>query len=74
MFAEVLTGIQLVKTSVSFIKESIGTCKDVSEIVDAVDSLLDGESQINKDRSKKDGVSIKDQLGLKGVAQEVIDA
>ena len=74
MFAEVLTGIQLVKTSVSFIKESIGTCKDVSEIVDAVDSLLDGESQINKDRSKKDGVSIKDQLGLKGVAQEVIYA
>ena len=74
MFAEVLTGIALVRSSVSFIKENIQTCKDVSEMIQSVDSLLEGEDQINKDRSKKDGVTIKDQLGLKGVAHEVIDA
>ena len=74
MFAEVLTGIALVRSSVSFIKENIATCKDVTEIIQSVDSLLDGEDQINKDRSKKDGVSIKDQFGIKGVAHEVIDA
>ena len=74
MFAEVLTGIALVRSSVSFIKENIATCKDVKEIIQSVDSLLDGEDQINKDRSKKDGVSIKDQFGIKNVAHEVIDA
>ena len=74
MFAEVLTGIALVRSSVSFIKENIQTCKDVSEMIQSVDSLLEGEDQINKDRSKKDGVTIKDQLGIKGVAHEVIDA
>ena len=74
MFAEVLTGLSLVKASVSYIKDTINTAKDMTEIIDAVDQLLDGEDQINKERSKKDGVSIKDQLGLKGVAHEVIDA
>jgi hypothetical protein len=74
MFAEVLTGIALVRSSVSFIKENIQTCKDVSEMIQSVDSLLEGEDQINKSRSKKDGVTIKDQLGIKGVAHEVIDA
>lgn len=43
-------------------------------MIQSVDSLLEGEDQINKDRSKKDGVTIKDQLGIKGVAHEVIDA
>tara|TARA_R100001129_G_C5284651_1_gene237916 strand:- start:198 stop:689 length:492 start_codon:yes stop_codon:yes gene_type:complete len=74
MFAEVLTGLSLVKASVSYIKDTISTAKDMTEIVDAVDQLLDGEQQINKDRSKKDGISFKDQLGIKGVAHEVIDA
>jgi hypothetical protein len=74
MFAEVLTGLTLVKASVSYIKDTINTAKDMTEIVSAVDQLLDGEDQINKDRSKKDGVRIKDQLGIKGVAHEVIDA
>jgi len=74
MFAEVLTGIALVQKSVSFIKESINTAKDASEIVSAVEDLLDGEQQVGKDRARKDGVSIKDQLGIKGVAHEVINS
>ena len=71
---DIVTGINLVRQSVDFIKSTINTAKDVNDIVGAIDDLLDGEQQINAKRSKKDGVSLKDQLGIKSVAHEVIDA
>jgi hypothetical protein len=74
VLSDIVTGIQLVKQSVDFIKSSINTANDINDIVGAIDDLLDGEQQINAKRSKKDGIGIKDQLGIKSVAHEVIDA
>ena len=73
MFAEVLTGIALVKKSVDFIKENIQTAKDIGELAGSIDDLLDGKQQLDKKRSKKDGLSIADQFGVKTVAASVID-
>ena len=72
--AEVLTGVALVKSSISFVKEAISMGKDVNAIMGAVDDILDAEQEVNKKRSKKGGVRIADQLGIKSVAHEVIDA
>ena len=74
MLGDIVTGIQLVKKSVDFIKENINTCRDISEIAGAIDDLLDGKQQLDKKRSKKDGMSLADQFGVKTVANEVIDA
>ena len=72
--AEVLTGVALVKSSVSFIKEAISMGKDVNAIMGEVDKILDAEQDVNKKRAKKGGVGIADQFGIKTVAHEVIDA
>ena len=72
--AEVLAGISLVKASVEFIKSNIDTAKDVGEIASAVDDLFRGQDEVEKKRSSKAGISVGDQLGIKSVAQEVIDA
>ena len=74
MIAETLAGIALVKSAVEGIKSAINTAKDISEIASHVDNLLEGEKQIQQQRSKKSGVGFGDQLGIKSVAQEVIDA
>jgi len=74
MIAETLAGIALVKSAVEGIKSAINTAKDISEIASHVDNLLEGEKQIQQQRSKKSGVGFSDQLGIKSVAQEVIDA
>ncbi len=74
MFAEVLTGIALFQKSVDFIKSNINTCKDIREISGEIENLFEAQSQINKKRSKKDGMSIAEQFGVKSVATEVIDA
>tara|TARA_R100000329_G_scaffold150886_1_gene145010 strand:- start:17491 stop:18003 length:513 start_codon:yes stop_codon:yes gene_type:complete len=74
MFAEVLTGIALFQKSVDFIKSNINTCKDIREISGEIENLFEAQSQINKKRSKKDGMTIADQFGVKSVASEVIDA
>ena len=74
MIAETLAGIALVKQSVDFIKSNINTAKDISEIAGAVDGLFRGQDEVEKARNKKAGVSVGDQLGIKTVAQEVIDA
>ena len=74
MIAETLAGISLVKASVDFIKSNIDTAKDIGEIASAVDGLFRGTDEIEKKRSKKAGVGIKDQFGIQSVAQEVIDA
>jgi hypothetical protein len=74
LLGDIVTGIQLVKKSVDFIKENINTCRDISEIAGSIDDLLDGKQQLDKKRSKKDGMSLADQFGVKTVANEVIDA
>ena len=72
--AEILAGIALVKSSVDFIKSNIDTAKDVGEIAGAIDGLFRGNEDVQKQRNKKSGVSIKDQFGINSVAQEMIDA
>ena len=74
VLGDVVAGIQLVKQSVAFIKENISTAKDISEIAGQIDNLFEGKKQVDKKRSKKDGVSLADQFGVKSVANEVIDA
>ena len=72
--AEVMAGISLVKASVEFIKSNIDTAKDIGEIAGAVDDLFRGQDEVEKKRSKKAGIGVGDQLGIKHIAQEVIDA
>ena len=74
MIAETLAGIALVKQSVDFIKSNINTAKDIGEIAGAVEGLFRGQDEVERARNKKAGVSVGDQLGIKTVAQEVIDA
>lgn len=74
MFAEVVTGIALIKQSVDFIKSNIDTVNDIRDITDQVENLFVGEEQVQKARSKQSGFGVGDQLGIKSVAQEVIDA
>ena len=74
VLGDVVAGIQLVKQSVAFIKENISTAKDISEIAGQIDNLFEGKKQVDKKRSKKDGMSFADQFGVKSVANEIIDA
>ena len=73
MVAEVLAGIALVKQSVDFIKSNINTVKDIGEIGSQLENLLDGNAQVQKAKVER-GNSMSDQLGIKSVAKEVIDA
>lgn len=73
--AEVLTGIALVKQATDFIKSNIDTVKDIGEIGDTIEDLFKGEEECQRARAQKAGVGgVSDQLGIKNVAQEVIDA
>ena len=74
MIAETLAGISLLKASVDFIKSNIDTAKDIGEIAGAVDGLFRGNDEVQAERSKKSGMGIGDQFGIKSVAQEIIDA
>jgi len=74
MIAETLAGIALVKSAVDNIKSTINTANDIGEIAKYVDNLLEGEKQVQQQRSKKSGSSLGDQFGIESVAQEVIDA
>ena len=73
MVAEVLAGIALVKQSVDFIKSNINTVKDIGEIGTQLENLLDGNAQVQRAKVER-GNSVSDQLGIKSVAKEVIDA
>jgi hypothetical protein len=64
--AEVLTGLALVRSGVSFIRENINTAKDISEFAGAIDNLFDGRDQAHA--AKRNANSHK------SVAHEVIDA
>jgi len=74
MIAETLAGIALFKSAVSGIKSAIGTANDIGDIAGFIDNLFEGEKQVQRERSKKSGVSIGDQFGVKSVATEVINA
>lgn len=74
MFAEVMTGIALVKSSVDFIKSNIDTAKDIGELAQGIDGLFRGNDEIQAERNRKAGVGVGDQFGIKTVAQEIIDA
>jgi hypothetical protein len=68
--AEVLTGIALVKKSVDFIKENIGTVNDIKDIAGQIDGFFKGESEMNK---KSGGIGIKEQFGIESTASDFID-
>ena len=72
--AEVMAGISLVKASVDFIKSNINTAKDIGEIAGAIDGLFQGNDDLQATRSKNSGIGLKDQFGIKSIAQETIDA
>ena len=74
MIAETLAGIALVKSAVDGIKSAIGTAKAVGEIAGHIVNILTAQKQVQEQRSRKSGVSLGDQFGIKSVAQEVIDA
>lgn len=74
MIAETLAGIALVKSAVDGIKSTINTANDIGDIAKYVDNLLEGEKQVQQQRSKKSSSSLSDQFGIESVAQEVIDA
>lgn len=70
-----LAGFALFKSAVDGIKSAIGTANDVSEIAGFIDNLFEGERQVQQQRSKKSGVGgVGDQLGVKSVAKEIINA
>lgn len=72
--AEILAGIALVKSSVDFIKSNINTAKDIGEIAGAIDGLFQGTEEVQKKRNQQSGIGLKEQFGIKTVAQEIIDA
>ena len=56
VIAETLVGIQLVKASVSGIKEVINTCQDISELSHHIDNVFSGQDHVEKkiaDKKKK---------------------
>ena len=70
-----LAGFALFKSAVDGIKSAIGTANDVSEIAGFIDNLFEGERQVQQQRGKKSGVGgVGDQLGVKSVAKEIINA
>ena len=69
----VLTGIALVKSATSFIKENLNTVNDISGIAKQIDQMFEGHQQINKERSKVAN-STANELGLSNVADSIISA
>ena len=69
-----LAGIALFKSAVDGIKGAISTANDVSDIAGFIDNLFEGEKQVQQKRNQKSGQTVGDQLGIKTVAQEIIDA
>ena len=46
--AETLAGLALVNSAVKGIRSVIGTCKDVSEIADQIDSVFKGTKEVKQ--------------------------
>ena len=69
-----VAGFSLFNRAVDGIKSAIGTANDVSDIAGYLDNLFEGEKQVQQDRTKKSGMGVGDQFGIKSVAQEIINA
>ena len=70
--AEVLTGIALLKSATSAIKDAIDTGKEATGIMKLVHQCFAAEQQIQKGKSHS--VGVKDQLGMESIVQQQIDA
>ena len=66
---EVLTGLALVRSGVSFIKENINSARDIGEMAGAIDNLFEGRDQANAAKR-----NAKKTHSHKEVAHEIIDA
>jgi len=65
-----LAGIALVQKSVDFIKSNLNTVNDIKDIAGAIDSLFEGEKQVQKQRFNDKSI-----IGqTKDAANSVIDA
>ena len=53
LFSTALVGIKVVEQSYEFIKKSITTAKDISELGSQIESFLDGHDDLQKKRFKK---------------------
>lgn len=81
--AETLAGLSLINASVKAIRGVIGTCQDVSEIADQIDSVITGTKEVHSKShplatkwdnfiGKKLGAS-GDKFSLGAIAKETID-
>ena len=69
--AEVLTGIALLKSATSAIKDALDTGKEAHGIMKLVHQAFSAEQQIQKQKSHT--VGVKDQLGMENIVQQQID-
>ena len=70
LFSTALIGIKVVEKSFDFIKKSINTVQDISELGGQIESFLDSHDTLQKQRFKKQS----DPFSIKNIAQEIIDA
>ena len=70
LFSTALIGIKVVEKSFDFIKKSINTVQDISELGSQIESFLDSHDTLQKQRFKKQS----DPFSIKNIAQEIIDA
>jgi hypothetical protein len=71
MFGEIIAGISLVNAAADQIKKLVGTAKDVSQLSQHIDSLLEGEDQIHRTQKMAHERGIG---SITSVANEVLDA
>ena len=69
----ILSGIALVKSATSFIKDNINTVNDISDIAKQIDQMFEGQQQIHKERNKQAN-STANELGLSSVATSIIES
>ena len=67
---EVAAGAAMIRASVSFIKENVNTCKDISELASSIDNLFIGKSKIDKNNTK----SVSGTFSIGDIARETVDA
>lgn len=74
MVVEILAGIALVRSCVSFVKDNISTVDDIGQIAKQIDGVFQGRRECAKARSKDKGMSLRQQFGSDSPAQAVIDS
>lgn len=71
--ATIVGGFVLLKKSIDGIKSAIGSAKDVGDIASDLDNFFNAKTDVEKKAAKKDRLGLNDQLGIKSVAQEIIE-